>query len=41
MYDNRSLDIDFVLPDNLKIGEKVKVIVAKDYEGIAKNRKSH
>ena len=41
MYDNRSLDIDFVLPDNLKIGEKVKVIVAKDYEGIAKNRKNH
>lgn len=27
MYDNRSLDIDFVLPDNLKIGDKVRVIV--------------
>ena len=30
MYDNRSLDIDFVLPDNLKIGNKVKVIIVKD-----------
>ena len=30
MYDNRSLDIDFVLPDNLKIGDKVKVIILKE-----------
>ena len=29
MYDNRSLDIDFVFPDNLKIGDKVRVIVLK------------
>ena len=30
MYDNRSLDIDFVLPDNLKIGDRVRVIIVKE-----------
>ena len=30
MYDNRSLDIDFVFPDNLKIGDKVRVIIVKE-----------
>lgn len=30
MYDNRSLDIDFVFPDNLKIGDKVRIIIVKE-----------
>lgn len=27
MYDNRAKDIDFTIPDNLKIGDKVRIII--------------
>ena len=27
MYDDRGKDIDFTIPDNLKIGDKVRIII--------------